>query len=187
MTSARGGSNLLSNFWTPIVAVGSTGPGGPNAQISVSTFGASVVPDRPRLLVVLYKGNHTHDLVLASGSFTLSLLSAAQTHLVPKLGFYSGLGANKLEGLDYTLTDQGNPVFAGSVGWLECSLIEPFDLGDATALLSAVDHNVRLTNEEPLVWSKLAPALPPSLRDEWDLKMARDIVHYRSLMKWGGD
>ena len=183
MTAPRGG-NLLSYFWTPIVAVGCSGPAGPNAQISVSTFGAGVVPDHPRLLAVLYKRNHTHDLVVAKGSFSLSLLCAEQVDLVPKLGFVSGRETPKLDGLDYTLTDRGNPVFEGSIGWLECSLIETFDLGDSTAFLGAVVENHRLTDDEPLVWSKLAPTLPRAIRDQWDAKMARDIEHYRALMHW---
>jgi flavin reductase (DIM6/NTAB) family NADH-FMN oxidoreductase RutF len=183
MTAPRGG-NLLSYFWTPIVAVGCSGPNGPNAQISVSTFGAGVVPDRPRLLVMLYKRNHTHDLVVARGELSLSLLCEAQVALVPKLGFVSGRDGSKLDGLDYTLTERGNPVFDGSIGWLECSVIERFDLGDSTAFLSAVLENHRLSGDEPLVWSKLAPTLPQDVRDRWDAKMARDIEHYRSLMHW---
>jgi len=186
MTTPPRGGNLLSNFWTPIVAVGCGSPEGPNAQISVSTFGAGVVPDRPRLLVVLYQRNHTHDLVMARGNFTLSLLCAAQIDLIPKLGFVSGRDVAKLEGVDYTLTGRENPVFTGSIGWLECSVIEPFDMGDSTAFLSAVDHNERLSDDEPLVWSRLAPTLPQPIREQWDAKMVRDIEHYRDVMKWSG-
>jgi flavin reductase (DIM6/NTAB) family NADH-FMN oxidoreductase RutF len=183
MTSPAGG-NLLSLFWTPIVAVGCSGEGGPNAQISVSTFGAGVVPDRPRLLVVLYRQNLTHDLVVAKGGFSLSVLSAAQVELIPRLGFVSGHEGGKLDGLDYTRSPRGNPVFTGCIGWLECAVIEAFDLGDATAFLGAVEENHRLTDDEPLVWSKLAPTLSQAWRDEWAAKMARDVEHYRGLMHW---
>src|SRR5690606_17503010 len=91
------GPNLLSYFWTPIVAVGCSGPGGPNAQISVSVFGAGVVPDRPRLLATLYKRNYTHDLVMAKGDFSVSVLGEEQVDLVPKLGFVSGREGGKLD------------------------------------------------------------------------------------------
>ena len=90
MTSTRRGGNILSAFWTPLVAIGCSGPQGPNAQISVSVFGASVVPDQPRLLAVLYKRNYTHDLVAAKGDFSLSLLAESQVDLLPVLGFVSG-------------------------------------------------------------------------------------------------
>ena len=184
MTSAPRGSNLLSYFWTPIVAVGCSGDGGPNAQISVSVFGAGVVPDRPRLLAVLYKRNYTHDLVVAKGDFSLSILCETQVDLIPKLGFVSGRDQAKLDDLDYTLTERGNPVFKGSIGWLECSVIDRFDQGDSTAFLSAVLENHRLSDDEPLVWSRLARTLPQAIRHQWDAKMALDIEHYRSLMHW---
>ena len=45
-------------------------------------------------------------------------------------------------------------------------------------------ENHRLTDEEPLVWSRLAPTLPQAWRDEWAAKMARDAEHYRTLMHW---
>ena len=97
MTSEERVSSLLSLFWTPIVAVGATDGTTPNAQISVSTFGASVVPDRPRLLCILYKANHTHDLVARSESFSLSVLNQEQvdlTDLAPAGLFDGARGAH---------------------------------------------------------------------------------------------
>jgi flavin reductase (DIM6/NTAB) family NADH-FMN oxidoreductase RutF len=183
MTLPTGGS-LLSLFWTPIVAVGCGDGRAPNAQISVSVFGASVVPDRPRLLCVLYKANHTHDLVAKKGSFSLTVLSGDQLDLIPALGFVSGRDRNKLEGLDYQLTERGNPVFPGGLGWLECEVIEALDLGDASGYLAAVVANERWREGSPLVWSRLAPALPPDWLRTWEAKLARDIEDYRERMHW---
>ena len=179
--------SLLSYFWTPMVAVGCSNDGVPNAQISVSVFGASAVPDQPRLLVVLYKSNYTHDLVLAKRDFSLSLLSEDQAELIPRLGFVSGRDRHKLDGLDFELSERGNPVFHGSVGWLECSVIEQFDLGDSTAFLSEVQRNERLSEVSPMVWSKVRRKLPANVREEWDLKISRDIEQYRPLMHWIGE
>jgi len=65
----------LSYLWAPLCAVGSHGER-PNAQICVAVFGASIVPDRPRVLVGLWKENHTHDLVARAGTLAVTLLSA---------------------------------------------------------------------------------------------------------------
>jgi flavin reductase (DIM6/NTAB) family NADH-FMN oxidoreductase RutF len=184
MTTPPTGGNLLSLFWTPIVAVGCGGPGGRNAQISVSTFGAGVVPEQPRLLVVLYKQNYTHDLVIAKGDFSLSVLSEAQLHLISALGFETGRETSKLETIDYRLSPRGNPIFDGGAGWLECEVIEAFDFGDSTAFLSGVVENERTSDAAPLVWSRLLPTLPQDWRDQWEEKMARDIECYRALMRW---
>ena len=82
------------------------------------------------------------------------------------------------------LTERGNPVFDGSIGRVECRVIERFDLGDATAFLGAVITNERLSDEAPMYWSQVAPSLPQAWRDEWDAKMARDIEEYRGRMRW---
>jgi flavin reductase (DIM6/NTAB) family NADH-FMN oxidoreductase RutF len=177
-------TSALSLFWTPLVAVGSSGPRGPNAQVSVSTFGASIVPDRPRLLCVLYRDNLTRELVLARGSFSISVLVEGQEALVQALGFASGRERDKLAGLDYELTARGNPVFAGSLAWLECDVLERFDLGDATAFLSAVVEQRPLWDGLPLYWWRLRPRLPAEWQQAWDEKIARDIERSRRLMRW---
>lgn len=89
MTEKSREGSLLSRFWTPLVAVGCSGKR-PNAQISVSTFGASIVPERPRLLSVIYKANYTHELVALKRTFSLTVLAEEQAELLPKLGFVSG-------------------------------------------------------------------------------------------------
>ncbi len=69
---------ILSLFSTPLTLIGCSGDDGPNAQVSVSTYGAGVVPDRPRIITALYKANITHDLVHAKGSFSISVLCDTQ-------------------------------------------------------------------------------------------------------------
>jgi flavin reductase (DIM6/NTAB) family NADH-FMN oxidoreductase RutF len=180
----RASGSLLSFFWTPVVAVGCAAPDKLNAQISVSTFGASIVPQQPRLLSVLYKGNLTHGLVAAKGSFSISVLDASQTDLLPKLGFVSGRDRDKLAGLEVGLTALGNPVLHGALGWLDCRVIDAFDLGDATAYLAAVVEEQALRWGTPMVWSQVRRSLPQAWLDEWDTKIARDIERSLASMRW---
>jgi flavin reductase (DIM6/NTAB) family NADH-FMN oxidoreductase RutF len=181
---AETGGSLLSLFWTPIVAVGCSGGSSPNAQISVSTFGAGAVPERPRILSVLYKANLTHDLVAAKRDFSISVLSEEQTALISALGFESGRERNKLDGLDFELTARGNPVFRQSLGWLECEVIETFDFGDATAFLAAALDMKRLGEGSAMTWSAIAQLLPPEWLETWRAKQARDAEVYRAMMHW---
>jgi flavin reductase (DIM6/NTAB) family NADH-FMN oxidoreductase RutF len=178
------GASLLSLFWTPLVAVGCSDGPRLNAQISVSIFGASIVPDRPRLLSVIYKGNYTHDLVRAKGSFSISALASDQADLLRPLGFVSGREHDKLAGLDVELTPRGNPVLTGSLGWLECEVIATFDLGDATAFLGAVLATKRYRTAEPLLWYRVRHALPESWLAEWERKITTDIERSRASMLW---
>jgi flavin reductase (DIM6/NTAB) family NADH-FMN oxidoreductase RutF len=178
------GTSLLSLFWTPLVAVGCSDGDRLNAQISLSNFGASIVPDRPRLLSVLYKSNYTHDLVEAKGSFSISVLGADQAGLLRPLGFVSGRDHDKLAGLEIALTPLGNPILTASLGWLDCEVIDTFDLGDATAFLAAVTETKRFRTGEPLFWYKVRHDLPQSWLDEWERKITADIERSRTSMLW---
>ena len=120
---ARPAGDVLSHFWAPLCAVGAEGPSGPNAQICVSVFGASIVPERPRLLVSLSKTNYTEGLVRESGRLSVTLLSDAQAGLLEPLGLRSGRNENKLAGLEVELTASGAPTFPGGVGALDCEVL----------------------------------------------------------------
>lgn len=175
---------MLGYFWTPITAVGCGRDGRVNAQISVSTFGASIVPERPRLLCVLYKANYTHELVDGRGSFTVCVLSRRQLELIPRLGFVSGRDVDKMAGLELDVTERGNPVLAGCLGWAECEVIDRLDLGDATCFLAAVTATGRVAEGEPLWWSALRPTLPEDWLARWEGKIAGDIERSRREMRW---
>ena len=117
--------DVLSSFWSPLCAIGARGEGGadappnvprsapPNAQICVSVFGASIVPEQPRVLVSLSKTNYTHELVIASGTLSVTALSASQLPLLEPLGLRSGRDGDKLAGLEVALTEAGDPWFPG--------------------------------------------------------------------------
>ena len=137
-------AELLSHFWAPLCAVGSHGSRGPNAQICVSVFGASIVPERPRLLVVLSNTNYTTELVSESGTMAITVLSQSQAGLLRPLGLQSGRDASKLEGIDFSETPEGDPIFDAGVGYLRAALIRSYHLGDSTAFLCAVQDRAEL-------------------------------------------
>jgi flavin reductase (DIM6/NTAB) family NADH-FMN oxidoreductase RutF len=176
--------DLLSHFWAPLCAVGSHGPHGANAQICVSVFGASIVPERPRLLVSLSKTNYTHDLVAASGTLAITLLAAAQVDLLEPLGLHSGREGGKLAGLDLDLTAAGDPSFPGSVGVITAELIEPYDCGDATAFLVAVTGRRARGEAEPLSWQDAKGVVGEDFLRRWWEKSAREQEAARAAMRW---
>src|SRR5438552_18723730 len=92
---------LLSQLWTPLIAITASWQGRDNGQIAVSAHGASIVPDRPRVLVQLYKRNLTHDFVRDSEAFALHLLRDDQLELAHRIGFVSGRRGHKLGGIAY--------------------------------------------------------------------------------------
>ncbi len=181
MTSAPG---LLSHFWSPLTAVGSHGPNGPNAQICVSVFGASIVPERPRLLVNLSKTNYTTELVQASGTLAITLLGERQADLLGPLGLRSGRDGAKLDGMSAGLTRDGDPWFAGGVGRIECAVIEAYDLGDAMAFLCAVRAQERLTSDAPLTWAAARAVVGDEFLRRWAEKSEREQRAAWDAMRW---
>ena len=177
------GISVLSHFWAPLCAVGSHGPQGPNAQICVSVFGASIVPERPRLLVVLSNTNYTTELVANAGTLAVSVLAEHQAGLLAPLGLKSGRDGPKLQGLGFTLTPAGDPYFAGGAGWLSGDVLEAFDLGDSTAFLVAVreSHN---GSALALSWQTAKGILGEEFLERWAAKSAREQEAARQAMTW---
>lgn len=178
---------LLSNFWAPLCAVGSHGPMGPNAQLCVSVFGASIVPERPRLLVVLSKTNYTAELVTSAGTLTVTLLSQAQLALLEPLGLRSGRDGNKLSGLDFRLTNDGDPYFPGGAGCLRAAVLRSFDNGDSTSFLVAVREREMLSESPPIAWSTAQRLVSPEILSAWREKSAREQTVARARMLWSDE
>lgn len=176
--------DLLSHFWAPLCAIGGHGDRGPNAQICVSVFGASIVPDRPRLMVILTKANYTHDLVRASGTMTITVLGADQVGLLEPLGMRSGRDGDKLTGIGFELTPQGDPYFKGGVGYLRCDVIEGHDLGDSTAFLCAVRERHELAGGEPIAWAAAQRMVGDAFMAKYSQKRQHDADIARALMAW---
>jgi flavin reductase (DIM6/NTAB) family NADH-FMN oxidoreductase RutF len=113
-------SYFAAPSWEPVCAVGAHAAGVMNAQICVSVFGVSIVESMPRLIVVLWKTNYTHELVQRSGTLACTLLTEAQVNLLEPLGMRTGRDERspqgKLSGLDFRLTDAGDPYFPGGAG-----------------------------------------------------------------------
>lgn len=174
----------MSHFWSPLCAIGSHGAEGANAQICVSVFGASIVPERPRLLVVLSNTNFTTELVGASGSLTVTVLGQSQAGLLAPLGLQSGREGNKLVGIDHELTAKGDPVFAGgSAGWLSAEVLSATSLGDSTAFLAAVRAR-QDGDAAPLSWQTAKGIVGEEFLARWTEKSAREQRAAREAMHW---
>ena len=188
--------DVLSSFWSPLCAIGARGEGGAdappnvprsaplNAQICVSVFGASIVPEQPRVLVSLSKTNYTHELVIASGTLSVTALAASQLPLLEPLGLRSGRDGDKLAGLEVARTEAGDPYFPGAVGYLGCEVIERHDLGDATAFLCAVRERETFSAEPAMRWPDAQQVVGADFLERWAEKSRREQALARASMRW---
>ena len=138
------------------------------------------------LTVSLWKTNYTHDLVRESGTLAITLLHESQLSLVDALGLTSGRDTDKLSGLQYNVTEAGDPWFPGGVALLSCDVLEALDLGDATSFLCAVRQQERLREGAPITWPDARERMSDDFNERYNEKSGGDIDWARPRMVWRG-
>lgn len=172
---------MLRGLSAPLAAVATRHGDIVNAQIAVAITTASIVPQRPRIIVQLYHPNYTCELVAASGVLAVNFLAPDQLELVWRLGMRSGRDADKLADVDYAGGVTGSPILAGGFGYLDCRVVNAMDGGDLTAFLAdVVDGDTR--GAAPLYWRDAYPRLPQRWADEWDRKIANEMARSETQM-----
>ena len=173
---------LMGRLWSPMAAVTSQWQGKYNAQIAVAVGAASIVPSMPRVLIQIYKGNYSHDLIYQSGAFALNFLRPDQLDLIKEFGLVSGRDKDKLSGVDYQLKSSGSPVFQECWAYLDCRVVNAMDGGDMTCFLGEVLEGNTVSQGEPLYWRDAARQLPAQVMEEWDRKIKQEIEVSKSRM-----
>ena len=165
---------MMSQLWAPIAAVSTVWQGKANAQIALAIGGASIVPDRPRVIAQLYKTNYTHELVLQSKVFALNFLHRDQLQLLTDLGLSSGRDRDKLAGIEYRTGVTGSPIFDDSFGCLDCKVINAMDGGDMTCFLADVVDG-ESHGGEAMTWPYARTAVPKEWLEEYGRKIQKEI------------
>ncbi len=175
-------SPLLGRLWSPLAAVTSQWEGQVNAQICMAISNASIVPQRPRVLVQIYKGNYSHDLIQGSGAFALNFLNKHQLDLLREFGFFSGRGRDKLAGIDYDTGVTGSPVLKDCWGYLECRVVNAMDGGDLTCFLADVVAGEVRMDGDPLGAREARRMIPPDWNEQWDRRLEENVEMSRKIM-----
>ena len=173
---------MMGRLWSPIAAVTSRWQGRDNVQIAVAIAAASIVPERPRVVVQLYKTNLSHEMVLASGAFALNFLRPDQLDLIGDFGLVSGRDQDKLAEVDKTAGASGSPVLTECFGYLDCRVVNAMDGGDMTCFLADVLDGKTLADGEPLWWRDARRRLPSEWTARWEQKQSSEIETSRTTM-----
>ena len=166
---------IMGRLWSPLAAVTSLWDGKANAQIAVAISAASIVPERPRVLVQIYKGNYSHRLIARSGAFALNFITSEQLHLIRDFGLVSGIDRDKMVGVEHSTGITGAPLLAGCAGFLECQVINSMDGGDMTCFLADVVNGYSDREILPISWRDARRLIPQEWNDAWNSKIAREI------------
>jgi ferric-chelate reductase [NAD(P)H] len=113
-----------------------------------------VTADPPRVAVIINKKNLTHEFIVSSGLFGVSVLaeSAPMTFLGP-FGFRSGREVDKLSQVQYKIGGTGCPLVVDhALSVLEAKVIDQIDLGTHTIFIGDTVHAEVLKEGRPLTY-----------------------------------
>lgn len=116
----------------------------------INTAG-QVTSEPNRVSIAVNKSNLTHDLVMESGRFNLSILSeAAGFETFKRFGFQSGREADKFAGYGACRRSANGLYYvtAGTNGFLSAKVERSLDLGTHTLFVAGVDE-MELLSETP--------------------------------------
>ena len=173
---------IMGRLWSPLAAVTSHWQGRDNVQSAVAIAAASIVPERPRVVVQLYKTNLSHDMVLSSGAFALNFLRPNQLDLIGDFGLVSGRVRDKLAGVGTKAGSSGSPLLTDCFGYLDCRVINAMDGGDMTCFLADVLDGKTLAQGDPLWWRDARRELPREWLERWEAKQSSEIATSRATM-----
>lgn len=163
----------LRSLVSPVVAVTSSRGSERNGLIVNSALRASLSPEKLRLLIVVHKFNHSHDMIFESGAFTAHVLRADQMDLVVRLGYASGRDGDKLAGLDHQVGATGAPVLADCHAWFECRVVNAMDTGGSTVFLGAVEAAGGDGRGEVMTSAHVRTGVPEDRREEYEADLER--------------
>jgi len=106
----------------------------------INTAG-QVTSEPNRISIAVNKGNYTHDMVLETGAFTVSVISeAASFDLFKRFGFQSGKEADKFHAFEgFARGANGIPyITEGTNGYISAKVERTMDLGSHTLFIAAV-------------------------------------------------
>lgn len=111
---------VMRHFPTGVAVVTSLRNGEPRG-VTVSSF-ASVSADPPTVLICINREARSYLFISSSKIFCVNFLAGDQRHLAER--FAGKLRENQFEGIGYHIDVSGAPVLDGTVGHLDCAVVE---------------------------------------------------------------
>ncbi|HCF5960713.1 flavin reductase family protein [Pseudomonas aeruginosa] len=142
---------VMSSFPSGVTVVTCLDESGGIIGITASAFSAlSIDP-----ALVLFCPNYASDsypVLCASKQFAIHLLSADQT---AEAYAFAGKGKDKAKGIDWQLSERGNPLLSKATAIIECELWREYDGGDHAIIVGAVKNLILPETEvTPMVYHR---------------------------------
>jgi len=116
---------------------------------------SQVTADPPNIMICVNKKNLTHEYIIKSGKFTVSILQKdTPMKFIGQFGFKSGRDINKFEGVEYKTGKTGAPVIlSNSIGYMECEVSGTLDAGTHTIFIGKMIEGEITGKAEPMTYA----------------------------------
>lgn len=125
-----------------------------NGQIANAVMQVTAEP--PKVAICLNKNNLTHEFIENSRLFTVSILSKdAPLTFIGLFGFKSGRDIEKFKEVNFDLGEKTDvPIVKDyTVAYIECKVLDKFDVGTHTIFVGEVLNCGKLSDEEPMTYA----------------------------------
>jgi flavin reductase (DIM6/NTAB) family NADH-FMN oxidoreductase RutF len=106
----------------------------------------------PCVAAAVRDDRYTHDLILESSTFALSILRDDQVDIATHFSETSGEYYDKLLGVPYGLTPGGSPFLLDCLAYLDCKVLDTVRAGDHTVIVGEVVAADTLQDSYPLIY-----------------------------------
>ena len=117
-----------------------------------AAWAAQVSEHPPCVAVSVRDDRYTHDLILESATFSLSVLRDDQIDVAIHFAETSGEYHDKLHGIPYGQSPGGSPILLDCVAYLDCKVLDTARAGDHTVFIGEVTAGESYGPNYPLLY-----------------------------------
>lgn len=105
------------------------------------------------ILISLERSSRTHDLVLGSGFFAVTILDASQQEISERFAGRTVADEDRFLGLATQTMISGAPLIHGGLAFFDCRVIASQEAGSSTVFFAEVMAASSLPNGNPLAYN----------------------------------
>ena len=137
--------------WTTGVAIVTSMYGDQQYGMTVNSF-TSISLEPPLISVALRQLTHTHELVVKSGMFSITILTSAQKELSDRFAGKLPNITNRFDGVQTETVSLDSPVFKDGMAYFDCRVVNSIPVGENTLFVAEVLDARGEGEGEPLVY-----------------------------------
>ena len=137
--------------WTTGVAIVTSIYEDQQYGMTINSF-TSVSLEPPLICVTLKRLTHTHDLVVKSGMFSVTILTSAQKELSDRFAGKTPHITDRFEGVQTETISLDSPVFKEGMAYFDCNVVNSIPVGENTLFIAEVVDARGEGEGDPLVY-----------------------------------